>query len=168
MNNYFIIVHFFCPFWPVFTRVRKSFHKQKRDKKSGLWQPLCRLSSGLWSREKIETKLVEDVICIFRSARRPQLAGPGTISLFPHQRLSNRCKLGNNSVEHYKLLTHNTLLGILPEPKYPAGAAPGDGGQVRDREDLHLHSPHWGALHREVHQQYRQLLRQDKRELHPR
>ena len=68
--------------------------------------------------------------------------GAGDHLTVPTSETLKQVQIGNNSVEHYKLLTHNTLLGILPEPKYPAGAAPGDGGQVRDREDLHLHSPH--------------------------
>ena len=63
---------------------------------------------------------------------------------------------------------NNFSPGIFPEPEHPAGAAPGDGGQVRDREDLHLHRPDRGSLHREVHQQHRQLLRPHQRELHPR
>ena len=53
------------------------------------------------------------------------------------------------------------MLGIFPEPEYPARAAAGDGGQVRRGEDLHLHGPDRGAQQGEVRQQHHQLLSQN-------
>ena len=64
------------------------------------------------------------------------------------------------------MLTYH-LLGIFPEPEYPARAAAGDGGQVRRGEDLHLYGLDRGAQQGEVRQQHHQLLCQNQRELHP-
>ena len=75
----------------VFTRVRKSFHKQFPDKNSALWQPLCGLSSGLWSPARENwNEIVLKCNLHFRSAQPPRAARRETTLLCPHQKLSNR------------------------------------------------------------------------------
>ena len=61
----------------------------------------------------------------------------------------------------------NLEAGVFLEAGDQARVSPRPGRAHRHRQDLPHLRPHRQPLHREVHQQHRQLLSADQRQLHP-